>query len=392
MRLVSCAAMAIGGVAVIAPEHVEAQTTALKISPSIKSRYDSNPLRLNDQRSSGPLDDIRVTPGIAFSYTDKFGTDPIFLRGEIGYDKHSRFDFLDRARVLIRGGGSFLFGPRCQFSPAATLNIEQTDITELSGPVGNTTTTQEYEAAVACNEVAGIVPRFAASHLERTNSSSGLRRTNRTLDQFTASLGYTRPSLGRIDVLASYNRTLRPELRAVTGADRVTETRRYGVEVSRSVANLVQARGSISHLRVEAGTFTPGFRGTAWLGEVRLAPVPRFTVTARTSRDAGGSDGFGTAFTVRKEFTVSSQLTFGSRARLSLETTQLNRRFRGEDPVVFVIPRIAERVTSGTVRFGYDLTTRFRLNLDVSRRERVTRNNFYNYSSTSVGLSLGGNF
>ncbi len=369
-----------------------AQSTGLTVVPSVSVRYDTNALRTNDLRSNGPRDDVRVRAGIAFNYQNLLGSAPVFLRGEVGYDKHNRFSFLDRAHVMVRTGGTFRFGARCNLRPSASLDIAQTDIDELGIASGNTTATQDYDVGIACNETVGIVPQFSIGHTIRRNSAPLQQRSNRNSDNFRAGLGYVRPSLGRLDFYVAVNSTERPSLLNPTGStDRTRETR-FGVEASRSVSPRIQARAGINYVRVTSNQNIQSFEGLGYSGSVRLSPVPRLSFTAEASRDAGGSNGFGAAYTIRENYAVSAALTIGAKTRLTLSSARSDRIYRGEDAIAFPIARGSERITTVGATVGYDLTQKLRINADVTYRRRVSQNNFYNFSSTSVGLSIGGKF
>jgi hypothetical protein len=369
-----------------------AQSTGLTVVPSVRVRYDSNPLRTNDLRSNGPRDDVRVSAGIAFNYNQLLGSAPVFLRGEIGYDKNDRLSFLDRARVLVRTGGTFRFGARCNLRPTASLDLAQTNLDEIGTAAGNTTTTQDYDIGVACNETVGIVPQFSIGHSIRRNSSLFQQRSNRNSDNFRAGIGYVRPSLGRLDLYVAVDSTERPDLLNPGGSTDRTRTTRFGIDASRSVSPRIQARAGVNYIRVTSNQNVPSFDGLGYSGSVRLSPVPRLSITVGASRDAGGSDGFGVTYTIRENYSVSAAITIGARTRLTLSSGRSDRTFRGEDLVAFPIARGNERLTTVAATLGYDLTQKLRINADVSYRKRVSQNNFYSYSSASVGLSIGGKF
>lgn len=371
------------------PESAYAQGKALTIVPTIKLRYDTNPLRLNDQRASIKRDDLRATVGVSFDLNRTIGVHPIFLRGLIGYDKHTRFDFLDRARVDIRTGLNYAVFPRCSIAPRASLVIEQFDIEELGQPVGNTSTQQRYQASVDCTRP-GLTPYADISYSTLRNSQSIRERADRNQASGTAGLSYSRPSLGQLKAYVSAETSDRPNFVTAAGSGLRAEVRRYGLFVSRAVSPIIQASGGVTALRVAARRGAPGFRSSGWSGEIRVAPIPRFVLTSGASRDVNAGT-FGVAYAIQRNYSFGSTLSF-ARNRASLNFSQFDRRYVGEDPLIFPIPRVADRIRQASLTLSRPIGAVFDIQADLRYRERDSRNSFYDYSSVSAGLSLGGRF
>ena len=364
-----------------------AQNKPLKIAPSIQIRYDSNVLRTNNQRSRGPRDNVRATVGVAFDYKNNIGVSPVFVRGTVGYDKSSRFSFLDRARVDISAGGSYALIPRCTLAPDLSFSVQQFDIEELGLPVGNTSTTQHYGASFGCNRPVGLLPVASIDSTTLRNSRQDRKRADRSSFGGTAGVAYVRPSLGRLDIYASLTSSERANILTLAGVRNVT---RYGVTASRAVSPIIQASGGFSFIHTTAGIARLNFDGSGYSGQIRVAPIPRFVITGGIARDVN-TGGFAFAYSLQRRFNLNTSLRF-ARNQASLNVSQSNRTYVGEDPLIFIVPRIADRIRTASLSVSRPIAAAFNISADVQYRRREARNEFYNYSSLSAGLSFGGRF
>lgn len=384
-------AFLLAGCAALPSAEAVAQTDKVVITPVLRVRYDSNPLRTNSQRFRGPLDDIRVSPGVAVVYNRTTGFGSLFARGVFSYDKYDRFDFLDRENITGRAGANIRLFGRCSISPVVSFARSQRDTEDLD-LISNALTTSDYMVTATCGAEVGFQPAVTLSHSEQDNSAASRRRGDRSIDGVVGTLGFASPSIGRLDLLAKYSEgELGDGVLTGLGATRV-ERREFGIQFSREVSSIIQGKVGVSRAAVRTDGSIRKFSGTAWNGEIRISPVPRLQFTGTYSRAPRIDEGLGVEYTLARTLALGASLQVGARTRIGLTADQGRTRYFGEDPLIFRTPRIASRTRAVGANVRYDLTQRLSVTVDASYRERDVVNDFYDFDSTSVGIVLGGKF
>ncbi|PTQ11795.1 gellan polysaccharide biosynthesis protein GelF [Sphingomonas oleivorans] len=371
----------------------QAEPDRLSVTPALRLQYDSNMLRLNEQRLSGRRDDTRITPGISFQLRRQIGLHSLAISGDAGYDFHRRFKFLDRARVNGVANANILLGGRCTAAPRARLEIAQTELSELGVPVGNMQTTQDYQLTLACPRPSGFYPSVTGGLLRASNSADSRRRYDLRTETIRGALGYAKPSLGDIQLSASYQRFARPGLLETTGIDDGTDVYQYGVVFNRAVAPRVKSRIGLSYLSVKPHRKeVEDFSGLGWEGEIAVSPTPRFTTTVGVERSARSQSNFGASYIVQTDYRLSTKMQLSARSALTLAASRSGRRFRGENNMLLPIPRLKDRTTTFSAGYQFTLRDALRIGLNASHEKRSADNDFYAYSATTVTLSAGTRF
>lgn len=374
------------------PVAAQAQENRFDLSARVVETYETNVLRLRDERVSAPRDNLSLTPQLVVDYQRLFGRQRVYLNGTAGYVFNDRYRFLNREDLSFTGGAGLRFGARCQVNPQASLFRAQSDLDDLGALVSNTATIQDYTVEASCPREVGFYPVVAAGYFRVDNSEIRRQRDQSVVDG-RAGIVYRRPSLGEVELFGQFigisrNRRLPSEEGIVRDESDVTT---IGLRLGRDVGTRVSASASIGYTSVDPkAPGIPGFSGLTYRGAVTYEPSPRLSFTA----------GFGRAVSARGNVGTSYFLTdtadLSARARLSARTTvgagvALSRRdFRGEDQSFQFGPRGADRQFNARASVGYALSRPVSLDLSVRYRDRDADNDFYDFSSfaATLGASL----
>jgi hypothetical protein len=369
-----------------------ARAEGLSAYPSVRMLYDTNVLRTNRQRSGLTDDDLRVTPGLVIAYGKALGIGTLTAKAEIGYDWHSRYEFLNRLRIESELGGRFRVLPTCFIDPKVTIGYGQSDLAELGSTVSNGVLAQVYSASLDCPGPVGIVPYVSGSYSRQDNSRATQERFDRRSIDAAVGFAYLRPSLGRLLIYGAYGSSERPKVFDIAGQQDLTRTYRAGAEFSRAVSHFVQMKAGAKYLEVHARSGLIADRrytGYGWDGSVTITPSPRLRFSLNTQRDAGSQYALGAGYSISESYGASAGLSF-SRSSLSLSYSHQDRRFFGEDPLVILRPRIADEADTINLGYGYRVSKTLNVNGNVGYRRRDGRDSFYDYDSLYFGLSVGG--
>lgn len=391
MRTRGSAVLATAGV-VLASASASAQTMpdTLDVRAGVVSTFDTNMLRLSDERAPGDREDVRITPQLDIDVRRLLGgRHQLTIGGTAGYDFHNRNTFLDRERIDLGGDVNIVVGAFCIIRPGVRLNWGQSQLSDQGVIIGNTERRTDYEISLACRRPAGLYPRLAGRVTRVTNSADARRVYNLDDDYVEAALGYSLPSLGDVLLVASYERFNRPELREEVDLNDRTDTFRTGLEFRRAVAPRISFRASAYYVRVETEDESwSSFSGLGFRTGVEFRPAPAIETDIQFSRDVSNQSNIATAYTIQTEARLNASYRPSPRSQVRLGGRYLRRSFRGQLIVDTPFPR--ERDTTYSVFAGYsvDVTRRLRAALSVRHEERDAPLSYYRFVSTSGAASL----
>jgi hypothetical protein len=384
------------GMAFAAGAPAEAQTLpdTLDIRAAVVSTFDSNMLRLSEERAPNDRSDVRLTPQLDITVRRLIGgRHQLTIGGTAGYEFHDRFRFLDRERIDLGGDINVAVGAFCHVRPGVRLNWGQAQLSDQGVILGNTERRTDYEIALACPNPGGLYPTAAGRITRVTNSADRRRIFNLNNDFIELGAGYSLPSVGELLLMASYERFDRPVLRDVADMDARTNTYRAGVEFRRAVAPRISFRAAAYYLRVDPDEPTwPTFGGLGFRGGVNFHPAPALEADLQLSRDVVNQSNTGTAFTIQTEARFSASYRPSPRTQLRVGGRYLRRALRGQIIVDTPFPR--ERDSTYGLFAGYtvDINERLRAGLMARHERRDAPLTYYEFSTTSGAATLSVRF
>ena len=371
-----------------------AQENRFQFSTLVVETYDSNILRLGDQRTDNPTDNLSISPRVAIDFNRRVGRHRAFATGYAGYNFNNRFRFLNREELALNGGIDMRLGPRCRITPTASVLRAQSDLEDLGEIVTNAATVQDYNIQLSCPRPAGFYPRIGAGYY-RVDNSKIRRERDQSIVDARFGLSYARPSIGDFELFGQISRFQRARRDPTpTGLlQDATNVRTIAVRFSRDVGTRFESSIQVGYTHVDPKTVdVPSFSGLTYQGNLTYNPAPPIALTLTVGREVSGRGNLGTSYY------VSDNVELRSRMKLSARTTvgggiQLSRRdFAGEDRVFQFGPRGQTEQLDVNASIGYRLAQPINLNLSGRYRLRDSENDFYDYDSLAATLSAAMSF
>lgn len=389
------------------------------VRAAVDLTYESNVFGVNAARAglqagrNRSLDDFTLSPSLQLDLQLPFGArQSAFLQGAVGYDFQLRNSQLNRERISLNGGANLNFGS-CAGTVNGSISRFRTnagDIFVLT-PTGfdarrNVVQRTGYGAQVQCGGAIGLSPSIGYQHAEIRNSSDLLELNDSNQDSINASIGYQRPSLGRVSIFGSYSktefpgrdanfnrRTLAPisndpnpffDPRALDGVTSYST----GIRFERDIGSRIYGAISAGYTWVDPeSNFSRRFRGSNYSANISLRPSDRFSLDLGASRSADVSTNLFASFAITEVYSLNGTYQLNPRISLNFGTSYQKRDFRGParapDLTAFLTNDEFIRAYGGV---AFNLNRRLRLNGLVSQVRRKSDNGLFGFNNTTVSL------
>jgi hypothetical protein len=170
------------------------------IRPSLRTRYDTNMLRLGDgftPTNGGQREDLQISPLVTASLGLPVGRQQVFVTGSLGRDIYINNEQLNRNRYSLGAGVNLRAASRCTATAAVNFDSRQALVTEVAELVPNLQETLSYGATALCQSPAGLGFGGTVRRIEFRNDTA----TRRPLDYnsliFSGQLNYALGNIGR---------------------------------------------------------------------------------------------------------------------------------------------------------------------------------------------------
>jgi hypothetical protein len=377
--------------------------------------YDSNVFGLSDLLiDRGSLrgrskDDFSLTPSLSADLFLPFGRKSVYARGSVAYDLFASNSQLNRLSINLGMGGNVQVTNACSVgadgnytrarsSAADVFAVSEDQLVRLS----NTVEFKSVGVHGQCAKAIGISPSFGYTHSETRNHAAFYKFNDSNQDTFDASIGYSRPSLGRLSIYGNYSKGEYPN-RNVLGLpdvipgiphDGVTSYS-AGARFERSIGTRISGSASVGFSWVDPkALFSQKFRGTTYSLELNVIPTDRLSLDVVASRSAQLSNTVFASYSVTDLYSLNGTYKVNDRLSANFGVSQQKRNYRetasSVDQVAFLTKDKFTRAYGG---FVYNLNRRIRLNGLLSQQRRQADNPLFRYNNTTatlgVSLSLG---
>ena len=403
-----------GGLTTVAP----VQGRGWRIDATVSSLYDSNILRIGDgfaNLQGYTRSDFRITPTVSGSVGIPVGRQQFFFGGQIGRDFYLRNSRLNRNRYGAGGGLNWRVGRTCQGSLSGEYINQRALLSEVSQLVNDVQDTKSFNGNVDCAPPVGI--GFGGSiHHEETNNRNAFRRIfDARSTAYQGYLAFGAPALGSFQLGGGYTRVDYPR-RAVTllNANNAFGAGTDGLDLyngrlgyRRSLGTRMTLDASVSYNKVKPDPRTiyfpvavpggfalvpndrGGYGGLGFNTVIGYHPSPRISADFSASRNVTSSPTVGALFVVETSFGADFGYKIGPSITAGLGGTYDRRRYRGsfasvEEPLARSndsISRVYGRLTYAPVKL-------YNIDLEVAHEQRVSNPSIYDFSGTTVQLSL----
>ena len=375
----------------MARAQVEVPPEGLRVSPTVRLLYDSNLLRQNDDLVTGKMYDVRITPAVDVTFRRQFGMHQLTVVGSAGYDFHRRYDFLDRERFTLRADGDLSVTGYCHARPRVRLDFAQANLADQGVIVGNTQRTQDYRLTVDCEKPHGFYPVATVGYLKTTNSADARRVFNIDTMMASAGIGYSKQSLGDVQLSVSYERFRRPNASdAIPGLRDGAENYSAGILFRRSVAPRLSWQLNANYFKTKPrAEGLPSFSGLGYGAQINWHPSPRFSLLLDVDRSSRNQSNIGATYIIQTDIALRSNLRLGARSNISAGGSWSRRNFKGELLLDPVEARRRDTTKAAFAGYRYRLRDRLQTGVEVRHERRSTPIDRFRYHYTSAMLFVG---
>jgi len=380
------------------------------IRAAVDASYDSNVFGLSDaliERGSlkgRSKDDFSFTPTLSLDLFMPFGRKSVYARGSVGYDLFASNSQLNRLNVNLGLGGNVQVTNSC--SAGANLNYTRSrsyagdvfavsDVTQVRP--GNTVEFRSYNVQGQCAGAVGISPSLGYTHSETRNQVSFFEFNDSNQDTIDASIGYQRPTLGRLSIYGNYSKGEYPN-RNVLGLPNVipgipqdgVTSYSAGARFERSIGTRISGAASIGFSWVDPKSiFSQKFRGTTYSLSLNIIPTSRMSLDVVASRSAQLSNSVFASYSVVDVYSLNGTYKVNDRLSANFGVSQQKRDYHetaaSVDRGAFLSKDKFTRAYGG---FVYNLNRRIRLNGLVSQQRRQADNPLFRFNNTTATLGV----
>ncbi len=384
-----------------------------QLAATLRTLYDDNLLRLPDgQNANGrSKSDFRFSPTVDASIGMPLGRQQFYIGGTFGRDYYARNTDLNRNRYLIGGGVNWRLGAICTGALAGEFNRRQNLLNDAGFQVDNVQENGTYGGSANCRVgpigVGGTIIHNTTNNL---NPSRALFNVSST--SYAPRLTYGSVNFGQFSLGGSYNDVTYPR-RTVLGlsgsvpdriaiyAGRVGYQRSLGTRLSITLgASYNKARpiprtqvffviDPVTGLPVGVTNDRNGYSGVGYDGSLSYTPSPRLSAQLSASRNVTSTPNAGASFVINQAYGANVSYKVGPSITAGLGAAYDIRDYRGG----FVSPteprlRVSDKSKRIYGSITYSPVKLYDIDLEVAHQSRVSNPSVFNYSGTSVSLTL----
>lgn len=401
---VSRSAVARSSLAVIAAfgaGHARAQAPGggderrMDIGVGVHGYYDSDAVRgqnILNARPDAQREDFVTEPNITADIVSPIGRQSVFLNGSLGYRLYSHNSFLNRENIHVSGGFRVQPVRGCVATLSGNYVQQQSELYDILDGFDprNVEKIGGVGADVSCQAAGGLTPSLSYRRTRAKNSSIVRQANEYVSDNYTASLGYSRPNLGTISLYASYNDARYPKRRFLLPGLPADGTQVYSGGISYQRAIGTRLTGSVSAGYTKVDPRLPGvkdFKGANWDAALTYDSRNRIKANLAFSRSVEQSNLIGDSYGVNTGFHLTTEYAFSDRIRLTAGGSYVRRRF--EQSPLYQLPNFNSRDRTVTVysKLAVGNVGPVAIVFEAAREHRKSVVPVYNYGSTRFGVS-----
>jgi hypothetical protein len=388
----------------------------VSVRASLEASYDSNVFGIGDDPrllAGRSKDDFSLTPSLLIDVILPFGRSSAYLRGQLGYDFYMQNSQLNRERIALDGGANVAVLGSCTTSANMSysrLRSNAGDIFIIDPAIDpdlrrirdNVEERKSIGGRLSCGGAIGLSPSVGYNHTEVRNSATFFRPNDSNQDAVDVSLGYQRPSLGRIALYGSYaegeylGRDVFGGLRGISAFDpnNLDGVKNYsaGVRFERNIGSRISGAVAVGYSWVDPKAVNSRrFRGNNYSVNLNLRPTDRLSVDLLATRSADLSNTVFATYALTEVYSLNGSYRLNPRLVLNFGSSYQTRDYRTE---VEVIPGFGftfvdkDRFTRAYVGAVYDLNRRLRLNGLFSQQGRKSNDQRFNYTNSTVTVGV----
>lgn len=375
---------------------------------AVDASYDSNVFGISRAREftlgGRSKSDISITPSVQIDAFVPLGRNSVFVRGLVGYDFYVENSQLNRERIDLDGGGTVQVASTCTVSPNISYGRARSNAGDVFIVTGdpalvrrNVEERMTLGAEAACSRSSGLSLTAGYNHTTFRNSAPIFKQNDLDQDGFNGSIGYQRPTLGRLAIYGNYSTVEYLKRLDITGRPDLIRSYGTGLQFERNIGSRASASISAGYSWVEPRSNTGKFSGSSYSASLNLRPSDRLSVDLLISRSVDFATSTFASFTISENYALNGTYRLSQRLSANFGASQQKRDFRFSN----VLPGINLPISNDvfTRAYGglvYDLNRRLRLNALISQQKRDSKDVFalsnsefdYNNTTVSIGASI----
>ncbi len=385
-----------------------ANARRITLRAGVEAAYDSNVFGFSKSRSfllrGRSRDDISITPTVQIDVFLPVGRHSVFARGRAGYDFQLNNSQLNRERINLEGGGTFQATSSCTVSPTIAYGRARSNSGDVFVVTGdpllarrNVEERTTLGAQAACGRASGLSLTGGYQHVTYRNSAPIFKQNDLNQDLVNGSIGFQRPSLGRVAVYGNYGEVEYLNRFDLLGRSDAIRNYGAGLQFERNIGSRASLALSAGYSWVEPRSNTGKFSGTSYSGTLNLRPTDRFSVDLLVSRSVDFATTTFASYTVSEVYSLNGTYRLSRRLSANFGSSYQTRDYKFSTGIPgLAIPLSGDSFTRAYGGVVYDLNRRLRLNALVSQQKRDSKvlfaanNSDFDYTNTtvSVGASL----
>lgn len=381
------------------------------IRAGVDASYDSNVFGIGAGRQNltrgRSADDISVTPSLQLDIILPLGRNSVFARGVIGYDFYVDNTQLNRERINLEGGGTFQPIGSCTLSPNISYGRFRSNTGDIFIVTGDPTLFRRnveerltFGGQAACQRASGLSATLGYSHTTFRNTTPLFKQNDLNQDSVNGSIGFQRPSLGRIAIYGNYGEVEYLNRFDLLGRPDAIRSYGTGLQFERDIGSRASISLSGGYSWVEPRSNTGKFSGSAYSGTLNLRPSDRLSVDVLASRNVDFASTVFASYTITEIYALNGTYRLTPRLSANFGSSYQTRDYRLSSGIAGLnIPLSGDNFTRAYGGLVYDLNRRLRLNALVSQQKRESQavgpfsGSVFSYNNTTVSigasLSLG---
>ena len=331
------------------------------------------------------LSDTIFTPSATANVVLPVGRQAVFLNGLIGYSIYGKNTELNRERLNINGGVRGHFGPCAPTLRAGySRGISRYDDPILVDDARNVFETKTFGVDVACSRPTGLGVVAGVSHDWNENSLAMSKLADSRRTSMNVGISYGRPALGTVTLFYNHAKAEYPNRLIEDGYDLDA----VGLSYRRELGARIQGTVSATYNRVQPhAVFVGGDVETVgYSADFSYRATSRLRLAALLDRSITPSTALGKAYDLTDAYRVMADYDLGSRIRVSLGLSKVERESDGISslPIVQLTESSVDAINA-SVR--YKQNERLSFTLTAGQEERNTNVPQFDYTNNRIGLS-----
>ena len=370
----------------------------LEFGAEVDLRYDSNVVRGGrglPEADGYDGSDIIISPALRAAVNKTLGRNAVQASVLVGYDFYTRNDRLGSERINadLVGVGKLAF---CELRPGLSYSRRQARagdrgvIIDPAIDVNSVQTLQDYSLDVACGRDIGI-RAIGGVNFSSGRTSSEFRRLG-DYDRFTyyGGLGYQQPSIGKLDLYASNEKTEYKDRLIEEQLDDYS-VRRYGATFSRDIGARWNANVGVFYIDVDAvATSEENYNGVGWNIGLNGTFPPRLQVGLQFGKDVQPVLNNDSLYTKQTLYGVSLNYALNERWNLSGAYSLRDRNYvySAALPPSTEANLLEDQFNLATVSATYQTASPLSFSVYGGYESRSANTPLFNYDGVYAGVTV----